>query len=81
VKHKGDEQAAEHEEAQTHQEDELRSHMCDEAQEQHFDPCMTDKWQEKTKDQECQSDAKQQKDDQRKHQRYHHLGEEVAPDE
>jgi hypothetical protein len=33
VKHKGDEQATEHREAQTHHEDESRNHMCDEAQE------------------------------------------------
>jgi hypothetical protein len=43
MKHKGNEQAAEHGEAQTHHEAELRSHTCDKAQEQHSDPCMTDK--------------------------------------
>jgi hypothetical protein len=67
VKHRGDEQAVERGEAQTHHEAESRSHMCDEAQEQPFDPCMTDRWQEITKDQKCQSDAKQQRVDQRKH--------------
>jgi hypothetical protein len=44
VKHKGDEQAAEHREAQTHHEAESRSHTCGEAQERPSDPCMTDKW-------------------------------------
>jgi hypothetical protein len=44
VKHKSDEQAAEHREAQTHLEVKSRSHMCDKAQEQPSDPCMTDKW-------------------------------------
>jgi hypothetical protein len=67
VKHKGDEQAHEHRDAQTHYEAESRSHTCDEAQGQPSDPCMTDKWQETTGDQECQSDAKQQIADQRKH--------------
>jgi hypothetical protein len=81
MKHKGNEQAAEHREAQTHHEAELRSHTCDEAQEQHSDPCMTDKWQETTEDQECKFDAKQQKIDQRKHQRYYHPSEEAALDE
>jgi hypothetical protein len=81
VKHKGGEQAAEHGEAKTHHEAESRSHMCDKAQEQHSDPCMTDKWQETTKDQEYQSDAKQQRADRRKHQLYHHPGEEAATDE
>jgi hypothetical protein len=46
VKHKGDEQAVEHEEAQTQHETESRSHTCDEAQEQPSDLCMTNKWQE-----------------------------------
>jgi hypothetical protein len=58
VKHKGDKQAAEHGEVQTHHEVESRSHTCDEAQEQPFDPCMSDKWLETTEDQECQSNAK-----------------------
>jgi hypothetical protein len=81
VKHMVDEQATEHREAQTHHEAESRSHTCDEAQEQPSDSCMTDKWHETTKDQECQSDAKQQGVDQRKHQRYHHPDKEAAPDE
>jgi hypothetical protein len=51
VKHKSDEQGAEHGEAQTHHEAESRSHTCDEAQEQPSDPCMTDRWQERTEDQ------------------------------
>jgi hypothetical protein len=59
VKHKGDEQAAEHGEAQTHHKAESGSHACDEAQLQPSDPCMTDKWQETTEDQECHFDAKQ----------------------
>jgi hypothetical protein len=80
VKHKGDKQAAEHREAQTHHEAESRSHTCNKAQEQPSDPCMTDKWQETTKDQECQSNAKQQRSDRRKHQWYHHPDEEAAPD-
>jgi hypothetical protein len=63
VKHKGDEQEAEHGEAQTHHKVGSRSHTCDEAQEQPFDSCMTDKWQETTEDQEYQSNAKQQRDD------------------
>jgi hypothetical protein len=81
MKHKGDKKATEHEETQTHHEAESRSHTCDEAQEQPSDPCMTDKWQETTKDQECQSDAKQQRTDRRKHQRYHHPDEETALNE
>jgi hypothetical protein len=44
MKHKGDEQATERGEAQTHHEAESRSHTCDEAQKQPSDPCMTDKW-------------------------------------
>jgi hypothetical protein len=63
MKHKGDELATERGEAQTHHEAESRSHTCDETQEQPFDPCMTDKWQEITEDQECQSDVKQQRVD------------------
>jgi hypothetical protein len=59
VKHKGDKQAAERGEAQIHHEAKSKSHTCDEAQEWPSDPCMTDKWQETTEDQECQSDAKQ----------------------
>jgi hypothetical protein len=51
VKHKSDEQGAEHGEAQTHHEAESRRHTCDEAQEQPSDPCMTDRWQETTEDQ------------------------------
>jgi hypothetical protein len=81
VKHKGDEQAAEHGEAQTHHEAESRSHTCNQAQEKSSDPCMTDKWQETNEDQECQSDAKQQRANQRKQQWYHHPGEEAAPNE
>jgi hypothetical protein len=65
VEHKGDEQAAEHGDAQTHHEAESRSHTCDEDQEQPFVPCMTDKWQEIIEDQECQSDSKQQRADRR----------------
>jgi hypothetical protein len=81
VKHKGDEQATEHREAQTHHKAKSRSHTCDEAQEQPSDPCMTDKWQETTEIQECQFDAKQQRVDRRKHQWYHHPDEEAAYDE
>jgi hypothetical protein len=81
VKHMGGEQAAEHGEAQIHHEVESKSHAYGKAQEQPSDPCMTDKWQETTKDQECQSDAKQQRVDQRKHQWYHHPGEEATPSE
>jgi hypothetical protein len=44
MKHKGDEQAAERGEAQTHHEAKSRSHTCDEAQEQSSGPCMNDKW-------------------------------------
>jgi hypothetical protein len=81
MKHRGDEVAAQREEAQTHHEAESKSHMCDEAQEQPSDPCMTDKWKETIKDQKCQYDAKQQRVDRRKHQRYHHPDEEATPDE
>jgi hypothetical protein len=81
VKHEGGEQAAEHGEAQTHHEAELRSHMCDEAQEQPSDPCRTNKWKETTEDQECQSYAKQQRADRRKHQWYHYPSEEAVPNE
>jgi hypothetical protein len=80
-RHRGDEQTAEHKEAQTHHEVESRSHRCVEAQGQPCDPSMTDRWQETTKDQECRSGTKQQKVDRRKHQQYHHPGEEAAPDE
>jgi hypothetical protein len=64
----GDEQAPEHGEAETHHEAESGSHTCDEAQEQPSNPCMTDKWQETTEDQEYQSDAKQQRADLINHQ-------------
>jgi hypothetical protein len=53
VKHKGDEQAAEHREAKTHHKAKSRIHICDEAQEQPSNPYMIDKWQESTEDQEC----------------------------
>jgi hypothetical protein len=44
VKHRGDEQAAEREEAQTHHEAESKSCTCDDAQEKPSDPGMTDMW-------------------------------------
>jgi hypothetical protein len=44
VKCRGDEQAAEREEAKTHHDAESRSRMCDEAHEQPSDPCMNEMW-------------------------------------
>jgi hypothetical protein len=44
VKCRGDEQAVERGEAQTHHEFESRSCTCDKAKEQTSDPCMTDRW-------------------------------------
>jgi hypothetical protein len=60
-----DEQAAGHEEAQTHHEVESESRRSDEAQVQLSGLCKTDKWQEIAEDQESQADTKQQKADQR----------------
>jgi hypothetical protein len=52
-----DEQATRHKEAQTHHKVKSGSHKCDEAQE-HSNPCMTGKWKEITKDEECGAGVK-----------------------
>jgi hypothetical protein len=55
-----------HGEAQTHHEVESRIHMCVKAQGHPSDPCMTDRWQETTRHQECQIGNKYQRANQRK---------------
>jgi hypothetical protein len=60
-RHRGDEQATRHEEAQTHYEVKSESHRSDKAQVQPYDLCRTGKWQETIEGQECQVDPKQQK--------------------
>jgi hypothetical protein len=59
MRHRGNEQAAGHEEAQTYHEVESESYRSGEAQVQLSDLCKTDKWQETAESQECQADTKQ----------------------
>jgi hypothetical protein len=66
MRHRGDEQAAGHKEAQTHHEAESESRRSDETQVQLSDLYRTDRWQGTDEGQECQAGTKQQKTDQRK---------------
>jgi hypothetical protein len=59
MRHRGDEQVARNEEAQTHHEAKSESHRSDETQVQLSDLYRTNKWQGTTEGQECQAGAKQ----------------------
>jgi hypothetical protein len=68
MRHRGDEQATGHKEDQSHHEVESKRCKSNEAQVQPSDLSRIGKWQEAAEGQECYTNAKQQKVDQRSHQ-------------